>query len=269
MPENNDTVSDDRTDADVFEPDQHRADQATSFGPAASLYERGRPSYPAAAVDWLVPEGATHVVDLGAGTGKFTRLLVDRGLHVAAVEPSAGMRDELIRAVPGAQVLPGTAERLPIDGESVDAVIAAQSWHWVDPARAVPEVARVLKPGGTLGLVWNIRDRAEGWIDRLDALLAEANGESVLESGWPTVGAPFGPVERADFTWVNRITHDEVIAMVASRSYVITRPDDERTALLAEVRALLESHPSTRGRELVDVPYVTRASRAILLPAAG
>ncbi|RKR75095.1 class I SAM-dependent methyltransferase [Frondihabitans australicus] len=253
--------------ADAFEPDLPNPGQATSFGPAAALYEKGRPSYPAEVVDWLVPEGATHVVDLGAGTGKFTRLLVAKGLHVAAVEPSAGMRDELIRAVPGAQVLPGSAERLPIDGESVDAVLAAQSWHWVDPARAVPEVARVLRPGGTLGMVWNMRARDDGWLDELDVLLEKANGASVVESGDPTVGAPFGPVEKAEFAWVNRVPHDDVIAMVASRSYVITRPDDQRAAILGEVRELLETHPATRGRALVDIPYVAKASRTRLLPS--
>jgi SAM-dependent methyltransferase len=252
--------------ADAFEPEQQKASQATSFGPAAGIYERGRPSYPPEAVDWLVPEGATHVLDLGAGTGKFTRLLVDRGLLVTAVEPSAGMRDELIRAVPEAQVLPGSAERLPVEGETVDAVIAAQSWHWVDPARAVPEVARVLRPGGTLGLIWNIRDLDEPWLRSLDDLLAEANGDSVMESGRPTVGGPFGPVERRDFRWVNHVSPDDVVAMVASRSYVITLDDDRRTELLDEVRALLRDHPATAGRTVVDVPYVARCSRAVLLP---
>jgi SAM-dependent methyltransferase len=251
---------------DAFEPDQHNAAQATSFGPAAEVYERGRPSYPREAVDWLVPDGAAHVLDLGAGTGKFTRLLVDRGLRVTAVEPSAGMRDELVRAVPEAQVLPGSAERLPVEGETVDAVIAAQSWHWVDPARAVPEVARVLRPGGTLGLVWNIRDLDEDWLAALDGILAAANGDSVIESGQPTVGEPFGPVERRDFRWVNHVSPDDVVAMVASRSYVITLDDDRRAQLLDEVRALLRDHPATAGRTVVDVPYVARCSRAVLQP---
>ena len=134
------------TDSDAFEPDQRLEQQATSFGAAADLYERGRPRYPAEAVDWLLPEGAQHVLDLGAGTGKLTRLLIEArpGHGGRAV---GGMREKLIRAVPGGAVLPGSAERLPIDGESVDAVLVAQAWHWVDPERAVPEVARVLQAG--------------------------------------------------------------------------------------------------------------------------
>ncbi|AMM20113.1 hypothetical protein AX769_07970 [Frondihabitans sp. PAMC 28766] len=252
---------------DAFEPDQRFARQATSFGPAAGLYEKGRPSYPAEAVEWLLPAGATRVVDVGAGTGKFTRLLVSRGLHVTAIEPSEGMRDELIRSVPEAQVLPGSAERLPIDGESVDAVIAAQAWHWVDPVRAVPEVARVLKPGGTLGLIWNIRDRGEGWIDALEDLLPDAHSESGMASQNPPVGAPFGPIERRDFSWANPVSPEDVVTMVASRSYVITLEASAREKLLGEVRDLIHDHPSTVGRTVVEVPYVARCSRAILLPA--
>lgn len=261
-----DTGDRDTTDRDAFEPDQPHADQATSFGPAAGLYERARPSYPAEAVDWLLPPGAIDVVDLGAGTGKLTRLLADRGLRVTAVEPSAGMRDELIRRVPEAQVLPGSAERLPIDGESVDAVLAAQAWHWVDPTRAVPEVARVLRAGGVLGLIWNVRDRSSGWVDELDAIMAEASSGSDEESLSPRIGAPFRDGERCDFRWVNHVSPEDVVAMVASRSYIITRPEAEREALLDEVRALLGSHPETAGRTVVDLPYVARCTRAVLLP---
>ena len=125
--------------------------QASSFGAAADAYERGRPPYPPEAVDWLLPPGASRVLDLGAGTGKLTRQLRDRGLDVIAVEPSAGMRDQLARAVPGVTVRAGSAEELPLAGGSVDVVLVAQAWHWVDRSRAVPEVARVLVPGGRLG----------------------------------------------------------------------------------------------------------------------
>src|SRR5690348_13701049 len=134
-----------------------RRAQATSFGVAAGAYERGRPPYPAAAIDWLVPEHATRVLDVGAGTGKLTRQLRERGLDVIAVEPSAGMREELHRAVPGAPVLAGTAEQIPLADGTVDLVIVAQAWHWMDPERTIPEVARVLAPGGRLGLMWNRR----------------------------------------------------------------------------------------------------------------
>ncbi|GAA4671868.1 class I SAM-dependent methyltransferase [Frondihabitans cladoniiphilus] len=254
------------TTGDAFEDDQRHELHATSFGGAAQAYERGRPSYPAEAVDWLLPAGAAHVVDLGAGTGKLTRLLVDRVADVTAVEPSEGMRFELIRAVPGVQVLPGSAERLPLDGESTDAVLAAQAWHWVDPARAVPEVARILRPGGTLGLVWNIRDRSAPWVDEFERIIGSASG-SDIESDAPVVGAPFGPIERRDFPWVDSITPDDLVALVESRSYVITLSHADRVAVLDDVRRLLETHPALAGRSTVDVPYVARCSRAVLLPS--
>src|SRR5580692_7460527 len=116
---------------DTHDAAQHKR-QASSFGAAAATYERGRPPYPPEAVDWLLPDGATRVLDLGAGTGKLTRQLHDRGLDVIAVEPSAGMREELTRAVPGVAAYAGSAEEIPLPGSSVDAVLVAQAWHWVD-----------------------------------------------------------------------------------------------------------------------------------------
>ena len=122
--------------------------QGKSFGVAAEAYERGRPPYPPEAIDWLVPEHATRVLDVGAGTGKLTRQLRERGLDVIAVEPSAGMRDQFRKAVPGVPVLGSTAERLPLGSDSVDAIVVAQAWHWVEPSLAIPEAVRVLAPGG-------------------------------------------------------------------------------------------------------------------------
>ncbi len=146
---------------------ERRKAQAASFGAAAATYERARPSYPDEAIGWLLPPGARRVLDLGAGTGKLTRGLVGRGLGVVAVEPSAGMRDQLARVLPGVTVLAGTAEEIPLADHAVDAVLVAQAWHWVDPARAVPEAARVLAPGGRLGLLWNIRDERADWVAEL------------------------------------------------------------------------------------------------------
>ena len=136
------------THAHGFDPANPLSTLAASFGQAADVYERGRPSYPAEAVEWLLPLGARHVVDLGAGTGKLTRVLLPRASQVTAVEPSEGMRAALEQAVPEARSLAGSAESMPLDDASVDAVFVAQAWHWVDPRAAVPEVARVLRPGG-------------------------------------------------------------------------------------------------------------------------
>ena len=237
------------------------SDHAGSFGRAAAVYERGRPSYPAEAVDWLVPAGATRVLDLGAGTGKLTRDLVGRGLDVVAVEPLEGMRSELSRILPTTQVLAGSAEAIPLAGESVDAVLVAQAWHWVDPARAVPEVARVLRPGGTLGLLWNVRDEREPWVAALGDLI-HRHGFSEERSQDPPVGAPFGPGERRDVPWRHSLTPDELLAMVASRSYFILLPPDQQEAVLSDVRRLMVSHPGLAGREIV-MPYVTRCSRFV------
>jgi SAM-dependent methyltransferase len=235
--------------------------RAASFGAAADAYERARPSYPETAIDWLLPTGAGRILDLGAGTGKLTRHLRARGLDVVAVEPSEGMRSQLSRGLPDVPVLAGSAERIPLEDASVDAVVAGQAWHWFDPARAVPEVARVLKPGGWLGLVWNIRDRRDRWMDAFSGLEPE-HDNSEADSENPRIGPPFGPVERYDLPWRQSTTPEALIDLLASRSYVIVLAEAERAALLAKVRRFLATDPSTAGKAEISVPYVTRCSRA-------
>jgi SAM-dependent methyltransferase len=242
-----------------------RQAQAASFGAAADVYERARPAYPAAAIDWLLPPAARRVLDLGAGTGKLTRSLAGRGLDVTAIEPSAGMREQLSRVLPGVPVLAGAAEHIPVGSDAVDAVLVAQAWHWVDPVRAVPEVARVLRPGGTLGLVWNIRDSRVDWVARLSEIIHGLNytGDSDEASLNPTVGPPFGPLERHQVEWVMPVSPDGVIDLVSSRSYVITMDPAERAARLDQVRELLATHPDLAGATEFPLPYVTRCFRTI------
>jgi SAM-dependent methyltransferase len=235
--------------------------RAASFGAAADAYERARPSYPGAAIDWLLPPDARRVLDLGAGTGKLTRQLRTRGLDVVAVEPSEGMRAQLSRGLPGVPVFAGSAEQIPLDDASVDVVVAGQAWHWFDPARAVPEVARVLKPGGWLSLIWNIRDRRDPWMDTFSGLEPE-HDNSEADSENPRIGPPFGPVERFDLPWRQATTTGALIDLLASRSYVIVLPEAERATLLADVRRFLATDPSTAGKAEISVPYVTRCSRA-------
>jgi SAM-dependent methyltransferase len=232
---------------------------AHSFGPAAGTYERGRPPYPATAVRWLVPPGARTVLDVGAGTGKLTRSLVRDGVEVTAVDPSGGMLAELRRVLPQVPTLTGTAEHIPLPDNSVDAVLVAQAWHWVDPGRAVPEVARVLSPGGRLGLIWNLRDEREDWVRELGQILDSGEQRRSTE-----IGPPFGPVETRDFGWTHRIGPDHLLDLVASRSYVILLSPDQRAALLAQVRQLIATHPALAGRTLFDLPYVTQCARASL-----
>ena len=241
--------------------------RAASFGAVASEYERGRPPYPAEAVGWLIPAGAAHVLDLGAGTGKLTRQLTGCGLDVTAVEPSEGMREKLRQAVPGVRALAGTAERIPLPDNSVDAVLVAQAWHWVDPVRAVPEVARVLGPGGQLGLLWNIRDERADWVAGLGAILRQSDGAHAVSSNVsaaPRVGPPFGQLERRDVGWVHRLSPDALVDMVSSRSYVSTMPPGDRETLLNDLRHLMRTHPSLAGTGEIALPYVTRCWRTRL-----
>ncbi len=181
-----------------------RDEQASSFGRAAEVYDRARPGYPPEALDWLLQAGAARVLDLGAGTGKLTAMLLDRCPEVVAVEPSEGMRRQLQRALPSVRCLPGSAEAIPLPDGCVDAVLVAQAWHWVDGARAVPEVARVLKRDRTLGLLWNVRDDSVDWVRDLESILRRGS-EQQMNTTEPTVGAPFGSLERMDISWTYTI----------------------------------------------------------------
>lgn len=239
-----------------------KALHAASFDAAADVYERGRPSYPEAALDWVLPRGARRVLDLGAGTGKLTRQLAARGLDVVAVDPSDAMLDQLCPFLQET-TLRGTAEAIPLPSGSVDAVLVAQAWHWVDVAIAVPEVARVLRSGGRLGLVWNHRDESRGWTRDLGAILRRLG---FMEDGSqsPPVGPPFGPVERHDVRWANPVDAGGLLDLVASRSYFIVLPDDAKAAVLDDVRALIAREPGFADGGHVRMPYVTRCSRADL-----
>jgi SAM-dependent methyltransferase len=236
-----------------------RSAQAHSFGSAAHIYERGRPPYPDAALDWLLPAGGPRVLDLGAGTGKLTRGLVARGLDVIAVDPSAAMLAELRRMVPGVPTHLGTAEAVPLPDGAVDVVLMAQAWHWVEPKRAVPEIARVLSPGGRLGVLWNLRDDSSEWVRRLEEIIGGPDSDQHTE-----IGPPFGPVETHDVRWTHRLGPDALLDMVASRSRVILLPTVERAALLAQVRQLMVTHPGLVGRTEFELPLVTHCARARL-----
>ncbi|BEL04632.1 class I SAM-dependent methyltransferase [Actinoplanes sichuanensis] len=232
---------------------------AASFGSAAAAYERGRPPYPAEAVAWAVPSQARRVLDLGAGTGKLTRALLAAGFHVDAVEPSPEMRDQLAVSAGQASIFEGTGENVPLPDASVDAVVCAQAWHWVDPARAVPEMARVLRPGGTLALIWNIRDHTEPWVAALDDVLHRHTRQEIDTA--PPIGGPFSEPEHTEFRWRHTLNRTELLDMVTSRSYVILLSETDRQALLDGVLALADSHGL--GDEF-DLPYVTRCTRARL-----
>jgi SAM-dependent methyltransferase len=235
--------------------------RSLSFGSEAAAYERGRPSYPPEAIDWLLPPGARDVLDLGAGTGKLTTRLVERGLKVVAVDPLAEMLELLSSALPDTPALLGTAEQIPLPDNSVDAVLVAQAWHWFDPQRAVAEVARVLRPGGRLGLVWNARDERLGWVKDLGRIIGHENAQF---NDTTTVPAPFADVEHHRVEWTSYLTPQALIDLVASRSYCITSPTAVRTQTLEQVRELLTTHPALANSTGVALPYITVCIRATL-----
>lgn len=236
-------------------------DPSLSFGSAAAAYERGRPSYPPEAIDWLLPAGARDVLDLGAGTGKLTTRLVERGLDVVAVDPIPEMLEVLRASLPRTLALLGTAEEIPLEDNSVDAVLVAQAWHWVDPARAIPEVARVLRPGGRLGLVWNTRDERLGWVRELGRIIGR-DSDPVRDK--VTLPEPFTGVARHHVEWTNYLTPQALIDLVASRSYCITSPTEVRTKTLDQVRELLATHPALANSAGLALPYVTVCVSATL-----
>lgn len=240
-------------------------EQATSFGVQAHSYEAGRPEYPFDAVAWVLetlPHGSRRIADVGAGTGKLTRTLLGApDAEVVAVDPDPHMLAMLRTAVPGVPAFVGTAETLPLPDASVDAVVLGQAWHWVDPIAASAEIGRVVRPGGTLGLIWNIRDERVDWVRRLTEIMHGSSAEVMLAAGAPVVAAPFGPLEDEQWSWSRPLTRDLLHALAASRSYVITASDDEKERIRREMDALFDEL-GLHGDDRIELPYVTKAFRA-------
>jgi SAM-dependent methyltransferase len=242
-----------------------RRGPATSFAAVADEYERARPEYPLEAVRWLAGDEPADVVDLGAGTGKLTRGLVALGHRVTAVEPLEEMLERLRRAAPQARAVTGAAEQLPLPDASADVVACAQAFHWFDAQPALREIARVLRPGGRVALVWNIRDDRERWTAGLNDMIGrEAVDSRDAETPLAASGL-FEPVEVAVFSFVQRLGRAELLDLVRSRSYCAVMEPRERDAVLARVSALYDVHAGPDG---IDLPYRTRCYRARLLSAS-
>jgi SAM-dependent methyltransferase len=209
-------------------------------------YEKGRPEYPSDAVAFLLQRlGGTRVVDLAAGTGKFTRALLAAGVTPIAVEPVAHMRETLDAQHLGVEVVDGTAESMPLADNSVDSVIAAQAFHWFDGPAALREIGRVLKPMGGLGLVWNGQDRTIDWVE---AIWKEVDaGRDDTPSAWSykwrdafTPECGFTPLTTATFRHDHPTDRDGLVARVTSISFVARGPEEERARLAAHVRAVCD-----------------------------
>lgn len=237
-------------------------DPALSFGAAHAAYERGRPEYPAAALEWLLPARPGLVADVGAGTGKLSRGILAAGHRVVAVDPDPAMLGALRQATPGVATLIGTGEELPLEDASIDTVVYGQSWHWVDPQLGSAEAARVLRPGGRLGLIWNTRDGHSDLVRQMTAIMGVSNAEQLMTSGGPTITEPFGEVRRSHWRWTREMSVEEIVAMANSRSALILAEASRRAQLIAELRALLARHPESAGRRRITIPYLTRAFRA-------
>jgi SAM-dependent methyltransferase len=243
--------------------DADRRRLGSTFDKVADLYERTRPGYAAAALDWLLPSSARRVLDLGAGTGKLTAQLVARGLDVVAVEPSPAMRAQLVARLSTVDARAGTAERTSLPDNDVDAVLIAAALHWFERPAADHEIARVLRSGGVVGVFANRRDTTRPWMRDVDQLLTDRLGGRP-RSPRSTDGATFDPAqfaapERAEFPNPQVVDADGLADMIATRSYVIDLPAPERTALLDDVRRLARTHPDLAGQETFELPYVTVA----------
>lgn len=231
-------------------------DRRLSFGAIAAKYHRFRAPLSAAAVDWLVPAGCAAAAELGAGTGLFTRQLAERVPRVHAVEPDERMRGELAAACPDVTVLDGSAERVPLPDASVDAVFAVGAWHWFEPVRAVPEIARVLRRGGVLAVAWNIRAAAVPWVAELDRLVRRRFPSDRRPGRFVLPGdAPFGEPEREVIPWSYPMTPGELVESLSTYSHVIMLPQKQRDAVLDAVREHLATHPDLAGRGTIDVPF--------------
>jgi SAM-dependent methyltransferase len=239
---------------------------AEGFAIAGDAYEKGRPDYPRPAIELLTDtlhlDAASTVLDLGAGTGKLTRLLVPMAAEVIALEPVEGMRRKLVQMVPSATVIDGVAEAIPLPEASVDGAVAAQSFHWFHGDLALPEIHRVLKPGRRLCLVWNVRDERVDWVARFSAILDRHGRDAPRHwtGAWRRAFAEtafFTPLGEREFAHEQELDLDGLLERAASISYISALPMKKRYSVLNEVRDVVATHPDLAGRCMYTFPYRT------------
>jgi SAM-dependent methyltransferase len=241
------------------------SDRATSFGEVAEEYDRWRPSYPTAAVDWLAPAAPARVADVGAGTGKLTELLLARGLEVESVEPDERMLAVLARNNPAARLHRSTSAQIPVEDGALDAVLVADAWHWFDPEPTIAEVRRVLKAGGWLGLVWNVaaepiepweRDLADDSDDYNRKTKASAEGLNTRLSYFDADELEFEQLE-----WAWEVTPHHLASFLATTSMAIALTPDERAASFEESRSQLQQICDAQGRQGVALRHIASCIR--------
>lgn len=248
-------------------PPLHRA-AATGFAQGAADYVQGRPDYPPAIVGWLQRAlglaPGTSVADLGAGTGKFLPSLLATGADIVAMEPVQAMRARLAADYAQVRSIGASAEAMPLPDASLDAVVCATAFHWFATPAALREIHRVLRPGGRLGLVWNVRDTRVDWVARLNALVDRHQGDAPRQHSedWKQVFpfAGFAPLQREEFAYEHTGPAEQVIVRrVLSTSFIAALPPVEREQVADKVRALIAAEPQLAGRDTVALPYRTVA----------
>lgn len=229
------------------------------FAGVADAYDRARPSYPEEAARWLTGDGSLTVLELGAGTGKLTEVLVAGGHRVIATDPLPEMLAKLrSRVVPFAVGVSG-AEAIPAPTRSIDVVVCAQAFHWFDHAKALPEIARVLRPGGRLSVVWNQRDEGIPWVRKLSRIIGSEHSAEELIAPIEE-SSLYGEIESAQFRTWQDLNRDGLLDLVRSRSYIAEMEEEERLALLEKVLTLYDDYG--RGHAGMHLPYITRCFRA-------
>ncbi|MFF1382829.1 class I SAM-dependent methyltransferase [Arthrobacter sp. NPDC058288] len=244
---------------------QRRYELGRSFQDGGEHYDRVRPGYPAGSVEWLLRSvggtaGASDAADIGAGTGKYTAMLVQRGLAVTAVDPSPDMLAQLRLALPGVPASVGTAEATGLPDAAFDVVTVAQAWHWCDPRLASTELSRILRPGGVLGLIWNQLDTSVPWVHRLSRIMHA--GDVHKPDFRPAIGPEFAGLESHLTRWEDPVTTKDIVELAKSRSYYLAAGESIRAKVRANLDWYLHEHLTYSAEDIIGLPYLTQTWRA-------
>lgn len=243
--------------------EHRRRELARGYLQDGERYERVRPGYPPECVEWLVPSQARRAADVGAGTGKFTRELVQRCPQVTAVDPSEDMLSVLTEHLPGVDCVLGTAEATGLPTASVDVVTIAQAWHWCDPAEASTEAARILVSGGVFGLLWNQLDVSVPWVHRLSRIMHA--GDVFRPNYRPPLGAWFSNPESKVVAWMQSLPVADIVELARSRSYYQNASAGVRAKVEANLLWYLHDHLGHESGAVIQLPYLTYCWRATRL----